>query len=104
MLLKGYRKHEKGGVFLKRLYGIMMILLFIVVGCSKTDTPVGKNEAEKEETTESTDSMNETEEETTENTSTLWPDAFQRNNEDFSFPATLTEAENSAKGKMVGEN
>lgn len=99
MLLKGYRKHEKGGVFLKRLYGIMMILLFIVVGCSKTDTPVGKNEAEKEETTESTDSMNETEEETTENTSTLWPDAFQRNNEDFSFPATLTEAENSAKGK-----
>ena len=63
MLLKGYRKHEKGGVFLKRLYGIMMILLFMVVGCSKTDTPVEKNEAEKEETTESTDSMNETEEE-----------------------------------------
>lgn len=74
---------------------MIMILLLMAVGCSESDIPIQKNEAEKQESTETADKINQEEVKST----TLWPDAFQISNENFSFPSTLAEAENFPKGK-----
>jgi len=75
----------------------MLLLVVILAGCNKSDIPVEKTKV-VEETVESSKDHEKAAEDTEDKEQVLWPDAFQRSKEGFSFPASLAVAENIQKG------
>lgn len=74
----------------------MALLSVMIVGCTKSDIPVEKNEVE--DTVESSGKMVKEAGKQIGDEAGLWPDAFLKSKGSFSFPSTLTEAENVHKG------